>query len=251
MMVTSRSAVASACWLILAFVGAAGLFAALRAPFLAVLQVLIYAGAIMVLFLFVIMMLQRTGPGGRAPAAAQGLVAPGRPAGRRGDRAGDRPDVAAPRGSAGASRPLRRPASARRRGVAAAVGNYLLAFELISVVLLVAIIGALASARGKGNCRGSDVDPLSGPGRRVFLTGMVGFIVRRNALVMMMCVELMLCAVQPRVRRLQPAARRCRRPRLRPDDLRGGRRRGGDRPGDPGGDLPAAADGRRRTNSKP
>ena len=29
----------------------------------------------------------------------------------------------------------------------------------------------------------------------VFLTGMVGFIVRRNALVMMMCVELMLCAV--------------------------------------------------------
>ncbi len=29
----------------------------------------------------------------------------------------------------------------------------------------------------------------------VFMTGMVGFIVRRNALVMMMCVELMLCAV--------------------------------------------------------
>ncbi len=29
----------------------------------------------------------------------------------------------------------------------------------------------------------------------IFLTGMVGFIVRRNALVMLMCVELMLCSV--------------------------------------------------------
>jgi NADH-quinone oxidoreductase subunit K len=29
----------------------------------------------------------------------------------------------------------------------------------------------------------------------VFLTGMVGFIVRRNAIVMLMCVELMLCSV--------------------------------------------------------
>ena len=29
----------------------------------------------------------------------------------------------------------------------------------------------------------------------VFLTGMVGFVVRRNALVMLMCIELMLCAV--------------------------------------------------------
>ena len=28
----------------------------------------------------------------------------------------------------------------------------------------------------------------------IFLTGMVGFIVRRNAIIMMMCVELMLCA---------------------------------------------------------
>jgi NADH-quinone oxidoreductase subunit J len=57
-MVTSRSAVNAACWLVLAFLGAAGLFASLHAPFLAVLQVLVYAGAIMVLFLFVIMMLE-------------------------------------------------------------------------------------------------------------------------------------------------------------------------------------------------
>ena len=29
----------------------------------------------------------------------------------------------------------------------------------------------------------------------IFLTGMVGFVVRRNALIMLMCVELMLCSV--------------------------------------------------------
>ena len=112
-MVTSRSAVAAACWLILAFLGAAGLFAALAAPFLAVLQVLIYAGAIMVLFLFVIMMLQRPGPGGRA-GAAQGLAAHRRHA-ARGGLAGDRPDLAAPRGSAGLQRAGGRRATARWR----------------------------------------------------------------------------------------------------------------------------------------
>ena len=57
LMVLSRNAVVAACWLIFAFLAAAGIFALLSAPFLAVLQVLIYAGAIMVLFLFVIMML--------------------------------------------------------------------------------------------------------------------------------------------------------------------------------------------------
>jgi NADH-quinone oxidoreductase subunit J len=57
MTVTSRSAVGGALWLIFAFLNAAGLFALLAAPLLAVLQILVYAGAIMVLFLFVIMLL--------------------------------------------------------------------------------------------------------------------------------------------------------------------------------------------------
>ena len=58
MTVIQRSAVVSAVWLIFAFISAAGIFALLNAPFLAVMQVLVYAGAIMVLFIFVIMMLQ-------------------------------------------------------------------------------------------------------------------------------------------------------------------------------------------------
>ena len=58
MTVIQRNAVVSAVWLIFAFVCAAGIFALLSAPFLAVMQILVYAGAIMVLFIFVIMMLQ-------------------------------------------------------------------------------------------------------------------------------------------------------------------------------------------------
>ena len=57
LMVTSRNAVVAACWLIVSFPVSAGIFGLLAAPFLAILQILIYAGAIMVLFLFVIMLL--------------------------------------------------------------------------------------------------------------------------------------------------------------------------------------------------
>ena len=55
--VTRRNAVASALWAAVAFVGIAGQFVLLSAYFLAVVEVLVYAGAIMVLFLFVIMLL--------------------------------------------------------------------------------------------------------------------------------------------------------------------------------------------------
>src|SRR3989449_7453749 len=52
-----RSAVASALWLVVTLFSLAALFVVLDAQFIAVLQVLVYAGAIMVLFLFVIMLL--------------------------------------------------------------------------------------------------------------------------------------------------------------------------------------------------
>jgi NADH-quinone oxidoreductase subunit J len=57
MMVLQKSPVASALFLILTFASLAGLFVLLHAPFLAAVQVVVYAGAIMVLFLFVIMLL--------------------------------------------------------------------------------------------------------------------------------------------------------------------------------------------------
>ncbi|WP_374274363.1 NADH-quinone oxidoreductase subunit J [Brevundimonas sp.] len=55
--VLSRSPVHSVLWLILAFFASAGLFVLLGAEFLAMLLVVVYVGAVAVLFLFVVMML--------------------------------------------------------------------------------------------------------------------------------------------------------------------------------------------------
>ena len=57
MVVTARNPVHSVLFLILAFVNAAGLFMLLNAEFLAMILVVVYVGAVAVLFLFVIMML--------------------------------------------------------------------------------------------------------------------------------------------------------------------------------------------------
>lgn len=57
MVVSSRNPVHSVLFLILAFVNAAGLFMLLGAEFLAMLLIVVYVGAVAVLFLFVVMML--------------------------------------------------------------------------------------------------------------------------------------------------------------------------------------------------
>lgn len=56
-MLLARSPVYSALWLVLNLFCVAGLYLTLNASFIGVVQILIYAGAIMVLFLFVIMLL--------------------------------------------------------------------------------------------------------------------------------------------------------------------------------------------------
>jgi NADH-quinone oxidoreductase subunit J len=142
MMISSRSAVVAACWLVFAFLNAAGIFALLSAPFLAVLQVLVYAGAIMVLFLFVIMMLQEpTLAAERRPRPRWAWGAILLPAAavlvsllswlQRGELHGREAAVTAGFGSV-------------EQIAGLLLDRYLLAFELISIVLLVAIIGALA-----------------------------------------------------------------------------------------------------------
>ena len=57
MTVTRRSPVASALWLVGTFFALASIYTLLGAYFIGVIQILVYAGAIMVLFLFVIMLL--------------------------------------------------------------------------------------------------------------------------------------------------------------------------------------------------
>jgi NADH-quinone oxidoreductase subunit J len=57
MVILARNPVHSVLWLILAFFNAAGLFLVLGAEFLAMILVIVYVGAVAVLFLFVVMML--------------------------------------------------------------------------------------------------------------------------------------------------------------------------------------------------
>ena len=145
MTVASRSAVAAAVWLIFSFINAAGIFALLSAPFLAILQILIYAGAVMVLFLFVIMMLQEpVMPAERAGRRFWKLALLGAPA------AGiaivlvgwfSQSGVTAFSGAGSVT------AGTAERVADLLLNRYLLAFELISIILLVAIIGALALGR--------------------------------------------------------------------------------------------------------
>lgn len=82
MMLTNRNAVYSALWLVLNFATIGVFYLILNAPFIAMVQITVYAGAIMVLFLFVIMLLgteQLTGGRGselwqRIAAAVLGIV---------------------------------------------------------------------------------------------------------------------------------------------------------------------------------
>ncbi len=74
--ITARNPVHAALFLVLTFFTAAGIWLLLKAEFLAIVLVLVYVGAVMVLFLFVVMMLDinldqlREGFWGRVPLAA-------------------------------------------------------------------------------------------------------------------------------------------------------------------------------------
>ncbi|MGC6427907.1 MAG: NADH-quinone oxidoreductase subunit J [Akkermansiaceae bacterium] len=57
LLISFRNPVSSALSMVLSFVGMAGLFTGLNAYFVGIIQILVYAGAIMVLFIFIIMLL--------------------------------------------------------------------------------------------------------------------------------------------------------------------------------------------------
>ncbi len=61
LMITSRNPVHGALWFALATLAVCGLFVLLKAPFLAAATIVVYAGAIIVTFLFVIMLAQQSG----------------------------------------------------------------------------------------------------------------------------------------------------------------------------------------------
>jgi NADH-quinone oxidoreductase subunit J len=143
--VTSRHVVHAALWLVVALGALAGVYLALGAEIVALVQLLVYVGAVVVLVLFALMLTRApigvrpdldAGPGRRLAAAVAGTVVALLVGGTLTLAVGDSevtPDL-----SRGAARPLGE----------AIFGGWLLPFELRSVLLLVALVGALAVSRG-------------------------------------------------------------------------------------------------------
>ena len=140
--VTARNPVHAALYLVLAFFTAAGIWLLLRAEFLAITLVLVYVGAVMVLFLFVVMMLDinlerlREGFWKNLPLAA--VVG--------GVMAFEMVAVLAQRHIGVAPRPRAVPADYSNTKELGRVlyTQYVYAFEIAAVILLVAIIAAIA-----------------------------------------------------------------------------------------------------------
>lgn len=150
--VTRKSPVAAALWLVNVMFCLAALYVMLDAQFIGAIQVLVYAGAIMVVFLFVVMLLNLGKPEdisdirGKAPRLAAGLVGLALLA--------EVMVLARTRYPAQMEAPI--PPSdvlvQRPGGIIAPIADvllrdYVLAFELTSILLLVAIVGAVVVGR--------------------------------------------------------------------------------------------------------
>jgi len=152
LMITRRNAVHSALALILTLLSVAGLYLMLYAPFVAGVQIIVYGGGIMVLFLFVIMLVNiervsrerqfnRMWPVGLLASCA--LLALFLGALEKGksllpDRLMQIPEASNTQGIA-----------ALLYGDAGRMGQYTFAFEIASLLLLVAILGAVIMTKKK------------------------------------------------------------------------------------------------------
>ncbi len=145
--VTRRNPIASAVALVVCFFFLAGMYVMMDAHFVAIIQLLVYAGAIMVLFIFVIMLLNLRGDGMQAiPDMAPRAIAGLGVAGFVG--MGLFIAVDAVRGSEG------QPAgegfgTIEQVGRAMFGGAYLLPFEYASALLTVAMVGAVVLGKRK------------------------------------------------------------------------------------------------------
>ena len=140
----------SVLFLVLDFLFVAALYVLLGAQFLAAIQVLVYAGGIVVLYLFVVMLVNLKRPPEAHQDPQPARTARVRAVGRRAGRA--RRD----RRATATSRPA--PALAPRAAALPVTGNteevgwllytsYLIPFEIASMLLLVAMIGAIVLAK--------------------------------------------------------------------------------------------------------
>ena len=156
--ILARNAVHAALGLVGTLLTLAGIYASLDAHFLAAVQVIVYAGAIMVLFLFVIMLLDANRPVGESNPIPYVT------------------EIAAIGGAllAGAfvvlsltfkdPKPLAAAAASLQGGAPGPLGvvlltKFLLPFEAVSILLLVAVVGAVALVKRPA----AQADPVTEP----------------------------------------------------------------------------------------
>jgi NADH-quinone oxidoreductase subunit J len=151
LVIGQRNPIYSVLALIVAFFGLSGLYVLLEAPFVAVVQIIIYAGAIMVLFLFTVMLLNvpredaaewdrahpfyrpwalRVGTGLAVVMSVQLVWALSRTSGLNVGVADQRPGVSS---VAELGRVL--------------FTDYMFAFEVTSILIIIAMVGAVTLAR--------------------------------------------------------------------------------------------------------
>jgi NADH-quinone oxidoreductase subunit J len=146
LVIWSRNVMHSAIYLVLTFLCIAGVYVMLNAEFVAAVQVLVYAGGIVILFLFLIMLVNLRdvpGPRLRLHATVSGILGAAVVAQilyvySRGSL----------EGGARSAHILTRGGNLQNVGWAL-YREYLLPFEIASVLLLVAMVGAIVLARHK------------------------------------------------------------------------------------------------------
>ncbi len=144
MVVIQRHPVRSALYLILNFFALAGIYLLSHAEFIAAIQIIVYAGAIMVLFLFVIMLLNLRQPeeGGEKLHLAQkvtGVVLAGATAGLV---VYSFTKIKLP-----AAKDMVKGFGSTEAVATSLFTDYLLPFEITSILLLVAVVGAVILAK--------------------------------------------------------------------------------------------------------
>jgi NADH-quinone oxidoreductase subunit J len=157
LVVGQRNPVYSVLAIIGSFFGLSGLYVLLEAPFVAVVQIIIYAGAIMVLFLFVVMLLNVPREDAAEWDRAHPLYRPGPM------RLGSALAVAliielawalwrAPGGRTGIADAAPAVSSVRDLG-RVLFTDYMFAFEVTSILIIAAMVGAVVLARKHGEER--------------------------------------------------------------------------------------------------
>lgn len=164
--IMQRNPVPAALWLVSTMFALAGIYVLLHAQFIAAIQVLVYAGAVMVLFLFVIMLLnlgrERSDIRGRPAVAVAAAISLGIVSALLGLRKTSAGTMALALPEAmGKGSPLEVMPGGRAVQSSEAFGNavgavakplfetYLVPFEITSVLLLAAAVGAVVLAKRK------------------------------------------------------------------------------------------------------